>query len=205
MRSGARHSVVGMLSWFAFLPAVFAIGLLDPTLLGLIVIPAGIAAAASLIASRQRVIGRGLQFAVIICMLFGAVAASRMFGPLILMPTLITSYTIVLQAHPWRFFRRAGLALGIVAMTVPMLLELVGVLPASYLFEAGRWIVVPQLQELSRTGTVGLLMVANASMVIVPCVFIAKLRGDLSDVQTRQLVQNWQLRRLGDELVQEAV
>jgi hypothetical protein len=126
---------------------------------------------------------------------------SRLYGPFILMPTLLVSYAITLQAHPWRAFRRLGLAAGVIAMVLPVLLELAGVLPASYAFEAGTMSVLPQVVALSETGTIALLACANIAMLVVPALFIARLRSDLSIVQTRQLVQTWQFRRLGDELV----
>ena len=64
-----------------------------------------------------------------------------------------------------------------------------------------RWIIVPQVLELTRTGTIVLLTLANTAIVIVPCVFIARLRSELSMAQQRQLVQAWHFRRLGADLV----
>ncbi|CAN5785061.1 hypothetical protein BH11MYX2_BH11MYX2_38140 [soil metagenome] len=62
------------------------------------------------------------------------------------------------------------------------------------------WIVVPQVIMLSGGGTLAFLAIANVTILLVPSLFIAKLRSDLTDVQARQLVQKWQFRRLGDEL-----
>ncbi|MFN0248291.1 MAG: serine/threonine-protein kinase [Kofleriaceae bacterium] len=201
VKSGASHSVWGMLSWFAFLPVVLAIGVVDQAALGWIVVTATLGLVLSVVASRQRVIGRGIQIAILFATLAAVITVSRVYGPLILMPTLVISYAITLQAHPWRFFRRLGLAAAVVAMGLPVLLEVAGWFPTSYSFVAGRMIVEPQVVALSQTGTVGLLAVANITMLVVPALFIAKLRADLSLVQTRQLVQTWQFRRLGDELV----
>ena len=36
----------------------------------------------------------------------------------------------------------------------------------------------------------------NIAMIVVPCIFIARLRDELSEVQARQLVQAWHYRRL---------
>jgi len=38
--------------------------------------------------------------------------------------------------------------------------------------------------------------------MVVPCLFIARLRRDLSLAQERQLLQSWHFRRLGDQLMQ---
>jgi hypothetical protein len=177
-------------------PALLAIGVRSWEQMFAVIIPAMISGAASVYATFQKRIGRGPQLVTVGCTLLAAAMLSRMFGPLILVPTLIASYAIVLQAHPARLFRRLALAASLVALSAPILLELAGVLPASYAFEGGRWLVEPQMIEFPRLGSQLLLMVTNMAMLVVPCVFIAKLRSDLSDVQARQLTQAWQFKRL---------
>lgn len=201
VKSGAIHSVYGMLSWFIFLPVLFAIGIRDMAGLASMVSAAMLGLILSIVASRQHVISRWIQIAILVATLGAACVVSRLYGPLILMPTLLISYAITLQAHPWRTFRRVGLVAGMIAMVLPVVLEAIGLLPPSYSFVGGRMLVEPQVVALPESGTIGLLAIANVAMLIVPCLFIAKLRGDLSIAQTRQLVQTWQFRRLGDELV----
>ena len=197
VRSGAQFSIFGMSIWFIFLPALLAIGVRSWPQILAVIIPALISGAASVYATFfQKRIGRIPQLVTVGCTLIAAAMLSRMFGPLVLVPTLIASYAIVLQAHPARLFRRLALSASVAALVVPILLELAGVLPASYSFEAGRWLVEPQMIELPRLGTQLLLMLTNIAMIIVPCMFIAKLRSDLSDVQARQLTQAWQFKRL---------
>jgi hypothetical protein len=185
-----------MASWFVFLPAMFAIGVRDYGALLAIGIPAVLSVGASMLAVRQQIIGRTLQLAVVGFMLLGAMAISRLYGPLIMMPTMIATYAIVLQAHPARLFRRTGVFAGVLAMTLPLVLELIGVLPASYAFEAGRWIVRPQLLELPGLWTPVFCGLTNLAMIVIPCLFIARLRGDLSTIQAEQMVQAWQFKRL---------
>jgi serine/threonine protein kinase len=201
VKAGANYSVFGMLSWFAFLPVLVAIGILDKGNFGWMVAATAVSLVLSIAAARQRVISRWIQLAILFTTFGAAVVVSRLYGPLILMPTLLISYAITIQAHPWTFFRRVGLAAGVVAMILPVVLELLGVLPSSYSFTAGRMVVEPHVVALPETGTIAVLAVANIAMLVVPALFIARLRGDLSIAQTRQLVQTWQFRRLGDELV----
>jgi hypothetical protein len=142
-----------------------------------------------------------MQLAVIATTLLAGTATSRMFGPLVLVPTLIATFTIVLQAHPQRRMRLATGAMGLVAMVVPMLLELAGVLPASYRFADGAMVILPQMHELPAGASIGLLLGTSLAMLIVPCMFIARLREALSEAQTRWLLQAWHFRRLGDQLI----
>ncbi|MEO7091665.1 MAG: hypothetical protein ABI175_00355 [Polyangiales bacterium] len=119
---------------------------------------------------------------------------------MIMVPTLIATFTIVLQAHPSQLMRVSTIVGAVLAMTVPTLCELAGILPPSYLFEGGRMVVVPQMHALPGTGSLALLHLASVMMLTVPCLFIARLRTALNEAQTKLLVQAWLFRRLGDEL-----
>ncbi|HVK85864.1 MAG TPA: serine/threonine-protein kinase [Kofleriaceae bacterium] len=200
VRSGARYSVLGMASWFAFLPVLISIGVLDWTYTSLAVGFAGASALCSLVAARQRVVSRVLQIVVAVTTLIAAMMLSRLYGPLIVMPTLIASYAIVLQAHPWGMYRRFGAIAGVTAMMLPFLLEQAGVLPASYAFEHGVWLIRPQAVALA-ANTQWFIALMHLAMIVVPCVFIAKLRSELSEVQARHLVQAWHYRRLAGKAV----
>ena len=196
VRSGVTHSIIGMVSWFVFLPVLMIIGVHDWTLLGAAIVPAGIALLASIAAMRQKPISRWIQIVTIAGMMAAAMVVSRLYGPLVLGPTLIASYAIVLQAHPARMFRRIAMIGGVIAMVLPLVLEVAGLVPASYLFEGGRLSILPQAVELPQTGTLALLGLANAAMIVVPGRFIAELRQDLTTVQARQLTQAWQFKQL---------
>jgi hypothetical protein len=41
----------------------------------------------------------------------------------------------------------------------------------------------------------------GGSTIIVPCLFIAQMRAELSTAQQRLAIQTWHARRLGDELI----
>ena len=202
VKSGVTHSMYGLLAWFLFFPPVLAIGVRDPVGLGVLLFAAVCGVAFSAIAVRQRHVSGGIQFAILGTTLVAGMLISRFYGPLMLMPTLVVSYSISLQSHPWRRFRTIAFASGLTAMIVPTVLELTGVISPSYRFEGGTMIVVPHLIALPETGTLLYLLVANAALLVAPSLFIAQLRQSLSEVQLRQLIQKWQFRRLGDELVQ---
>jgi eukaryotic-like serine/threonine-protein kinase len=201
IKSGARHSVAAMLTWFLFFPLIAWIGIVNGWAIAAIAIPAALSGIVSFIAMRQRVIGRPIQYATIGFLMLAAAGLSRMYGPFVLMPTMIATYAIVLQAHPASTFRRVSAVFAVLAIVAPVILEVTGIVPTSNLFEDGRWVIVPQIMELPRTGTILFLTLANISMVIVPCMFIARLRGELSAAQQHQLVQAWHFRRLGSDLV----
>ncbi|MDB4960630.1 MAG: hypothetical protein JWP01_629 [Myxococcales bacterium] len=164
----------------------------------------GLAGTLGMFASRMRVIRSGIQYALIITMLTAAMMVTRMFGSLILVPTLMASWVIVVQAHPERHLRVAGLVLGMSAMMLPWLLEMLGLLTSSYGYASGNWFVMPQLTNLPEWFVVGFLGGSNLLIAVLPALFVGRLRGELTKIQQRELVRSWQLRRLGDDLMRAA-
>lgn len=61
--------------------------------------------------------------------------------------------------------------------------------------------IVPQLIELPRTGTNVFLVLAHLGMVVAPCLFIARLRKELTQAQIRLAVQAWHWKQLGGRLI----
>jgi serine/threonine-protein kinase len=201
IRAGARYSVMSSLSWFLFLPLILALGLRRLDLLTLIGIPVAGAVAASLAALRQHPVGRTIQCVALIAMMLASFGVSRMYGPLILTPTIIASWAIVMQTHADPFMRRFGLVAGTLTILAPLGLELAGILPSSYVFESGRMSVVPQLNELPQLMTFVFLGTANLAVAVVPAIFVARLRAELNRTQERELLQAWQFQRLPAELI----
>ena len=196
VRTAAKLSVVALVMWFLCAPVVLALGVRDATWMLVILVPAAITIALSIYAWRSAHISFWLQSAMVIGTLAGAVAVSRLYGPLVLMPTLIATYTIVLQAHPHGRQRAVAFALGAIALVAPVALELLGVVPSSYAFENGTMVILPQMVELPELGTSLFLTATGLAMVFVPGTFIAKLRVSLSEAQSQLLLQSWQLEQL---------
>jgi serine/threonine-protein kinase len=199
--AGTRYAGFAMLSWLLFIPPILALGLRRLDFLFLIVALVAATVATSFLASWQRRTGRLIQCAVIGLMMLSGCAVSRMFGPVILMPTVITAWVIVMQINPVPSVRRFALVVSPIAMLAPIVLELAGVVPSSYLFENGRMILVPQLTELPQLLTFGFLGIANVGAALVPALFVGRLRAELTRTQERELVQAWTFRRLPIELM----
>jgi serine/threonine-protein kinase len=201
VRAGAKHSASAIGSWWLFLPVMLWLGIRNAWQVWLIAVPATLAIIMGIVMMKQKRIGTGIQIFAVFCMLLATMAISRIYGPYVLLPTLICTYAIVLQAHPERIMRMAGAVIACVAILVPSVLEWTGALPASYRFENGTWTIVPQLVDLPKTGTNVFLTSANLAMIIVPCLFIAKLREELNRAQLRLAVQAWHWKHLGAQLI----
>jgi hypothetical protein len=201
VHAGARYSIGSTLSWFVFLPLVLWIGLRSWTLASFVLVPAVVSAVASAFAARYRTrnVPYWLQLIVITTTLFGAAATSTMMGPGMMTPTLVASFAIVMQAHPAGFMRWTALALALIALVVLILSELVA--PASYQAIGGGMLIVPRMHELPRTASLLMLLLASVGITTVPCLFIASIRRALNEAQRQNLLQAWQFRRFGEDLI----
>ncbi len=204
VRSAAKLSFASMVMWLACIPLVLAIGLRDVTYLFAIVVPTIATMLIAASASIRRFVPFWQQVALVISTLIGAVATSRMYGPLILTPTLIATFTMVLMTHPHSRARRVGFIAGAVALVLPMLLELTGVFPRSYVFENDVMIVKPQLMALPGVPTSLFLAIGSLLMAAVPCLYISNLRKSLNDAQIKLLLQGWQLEQLAARSILES-
>jgi serine/threonine-protein kinase len=196
VRTASRLSIVAMVLWFACVPVVLAIGVRDVFWMFAILVPAFATLLLAVHASRRAYIPLWVQIGMVIGTLCGAVAISRMYGPLVLMPTLVATFTIVLQAHPLHRQRMVAFVAGAIALVAPVVLELVGVLPRSYAFEAGRMVIVPQMIELPELATSVFLTLLGLAMIFVPGTFIRRLRVSLSEAQVQLMLQSWHLEQL---------
>ena len=167
----------------------------------LVAFPVCLSMVLSLVAMRQRPIRRPIQCTAIAAIMLAAVAASRVLGPLFLMPMILAVWAIAMQTSPDPFVRRFSFAAGLVLLLAPLVLELAGVVPSSYAFEGGKLIALPQMLELPKLGTFWLVTLANVVSVVVPSIFVARLRSELTRAQERELLQAGQFRRLAAELM----
>jgi len=177
---------------------VLAMGVHDARLLAIVLVPVGLAVVMSSIATRYKLVPVGIQLAIVIVTLTAACGLSTLYGPLVLVPTMIATFSIVLQAHPERVMRVATLTLAVIAIAAPVVLEWVGVIPQSWTFHPEGILIVPHMVELPRGGTIGLLLVGSIAMMVVPCIFMARLRASLFTAQRQLYLQAWKLERLAD-------
>jgi len=201
VRSGTRYTMSAMAAWFLFFPLVLAAGIrrLDHV----IVLASAVALTVGLawFASRQRVIGRTIQYAAMATLIACGIGTTRIFGPLLLVPTLIATWAILIQAHPDAGVRRTGLVTSMSVIVVPLVLELAGWFPGSYAFLDEGFLVVPQMTELPRWYVLAFLGVGNVATAVIPALFVGRLRSELAAAQERELIRTWHFKRLGDDLI----
>jgi eukaryotic-like serine/threonine-protein kinase len=82
------------------------------------------------------------------------------------------------------------------AVLVPAGLEWLGLLPKSYAFEAGRWIILPKVFDISRVATQAFVLTAIVGTIAPACFFVARLRRAYAEAERKLQLQAWQLRQI---------
>jgi eukaryotic-like serine/threonine-protein kinase len=195
LRMAAQLGGFLMLSWFAFLPMVLWMGVLDPWAVVAVLAPLALASALSFNEARRVHIRLPVQYTVFALTGAAFVAASSLFGPFVLVPTAVATYGVTLQVHPSRRERRIaiGLCCGIILVTGVG--EWLGPW-STYAFEDGRMIIEPHLASLRSTPARLLLIGTALAMTLAPCFFIGRIRAALARSEERLAVQSWHLGRL---------
>jgi hypothetical protein len=202
VKLGAAQGLMSMGLWALTLPFLFMVGFAHAWQSALIVGPVLVMSLLSY-AMMRGVEGKAIEYGSVAVLNCAAMMVARIYGPFVLVPTILVSNAIVLQTHPKRKLRRFSAGCAVVFMLIAIALEWTQILPPSYVFDGGVWQIVPQMIELPRIGTFAFMTIASVAMILVPAAFIARLRGDLTDAQVKLAVQAWHFRRLGAQLIGE--
>jgi hypothetical protein len=119
------------------------------------------------------------------------------FGPLVGLPGMAAVVALGFSIAPRRrSVRFLPVVVSVLAMLVPLGLELAGVLPSSYRFEDGMMCIVPHAVVLQRVPTYILFVAANAVLIAIAAYFGLSVSGALATAHRRTHLQSWQLRQL---------
>ncbi len=126
----------------------------------------------------------------------GFVALGRMFGPLIIVPTAALALAVTFGIYPYKGLRRVALAVACGSVVFPVVLEWLGVLPTSYLFENGRLVVVPQMASFPKWPSTIALMTFHVMVIVSTWRLTARVRATLTAAEEIVSVQAWHLRQV---------
>jgi eukaryotic-like serine/threonine-protein kinase len=133
----------------------------------------------------------------------GVGASSLILGPFLLLPGAVAVLTIgnaVVLTGRWR---AAAIALGCLALVMPIVLEAVGVLPPSFQFVNGALMILPRMVDLSAGPTFCLLVVSTLITTVIPAFAIAFVRDIVINRRRELAIQAWHLKQLVPEAVAE--
>jgi len=131
----------------------------------------------------------------------GAASTSVIFGSLVATPTLTLAVAVVLivNSRADRTLRMGISALALLGLVLPLGLQLAGVLPRSYAFEAGRFVVEPWATAFNPLPTLTFLVFFSGGILLLAAGVLGRTVDALALAERRQFSQGWQLRQLFPE------
>ena len=191
----ARSASLALLSYAAYVPFILWMGVRRPWLFAA-TIAVTIGVVALTYAHYRRPSPRmTLPWSHVLLSSFALSLGMSLFGPLLLLPSLVVITGVAYVAT----FDRTAIAciLPLAAVIfVPLALQLAGVLPPSYDFADGTLRILPGMAELPPTPTLLLLVVAHLIVIVGSIAFVWRLRCAHRDVERRLALHAWQLAQL---------
>ena len=120
----------------------------------------------------------------------------RTFGPLFFTPLLISIFTFSFSMTHSPKFRALVIGTGCMAVVVPLVLELLDIIPRSYVFENGKMTILPQGLALPETPTLCALTLGTIFLIVAPSLIMGRVQMALRAAETRSAMQTWHLRHL---------
>jgi serine/threonine-protein kinase len=203
-RVGLRRAMLfyGLLGPAIFLPAWFFMGLKSMLLAVLCVGAFAVSGAAAYVTQRKGSLSR--RFPIVTFGVGIALAITAYcFGPFVLAPTLAVANTMAHVVIGRREHRRAVVAIGALALLVPLALELAGVVPPSFAYRDGALVATSPLVTFRETFTTPFFVIINLGLVVFGSLGIGRYRDALARGEERTIMQAWLLARLVPEPVRE--
>ncbi len=130
-----------------------------------------------------------------------AASTSVLFGPFVIVPALAVAcaVTIIVNSRADRMTRAYIILAAMAAITVPIGLELAGVLPHSYAFTDGVMTIEPWAAHFTEIPSLFMLWTAASIIITLSVGVIGRTMDNLSRAERRQFAQAWQLRQIFPE------
>ena len=189
---GARRWPIVLAGWVTFVPLLYWAGVKDVGAMVATLSLIALATALGLVRSR-RGSGTWLEYASFGATALGMVAAGRVFGPFVLVPTLLATFATALQLHPHRQARRVALGIGLAALVGAVLLELSGLVPRVYGVSPSALLISPSSAGRDLPLTVVMLLV-NVAVTLTTAFTVSAVRAQLTLAEERLLLHSWQIR-----------
>lgn len=124
-------------------------------------------------------------------------AMSTMFGPFFVVPGLAAANTMVGSLYiSNRRTRTFVITIGVLAVFLPVMLELVGILPPSYEFKDGALVVLPHMHDFNPVATTAFLYYVSFAHIVALSLMMGRFGEDLQKAEQRLRVNTWQYEQL---------
>jgi serine/threonine-protein kinase len=149
--------------------------------------------------SRMKRIGKWPLVAYFAAAATATMVMSMWLGPFIMLPVgasvfaMLAGLSCAKEERPW------VIAFATLAATLPVALELLGVIPRSTFFEPGRVVLLSRFADVEPTMTLIGLVWSSAAFAPLAGVVAGRIRDALGDAERRLFAHSWHLRRIAPD------
>jgi serine/threonine-protein kinase len=205
-RATAREGVASFLVWVLLAPLLIPSGILSWTTAGGAGLLAFAASLMSLYLWKRTAPISNVSAFVLLAISSAAIGCLAFYlGPFVLVPGIAAQNTLVFAAHaqPGRW-RLATIAVGVLVILVPLVLEVVHAVPPSFAFRDGTFVVLPRMVAFPPAATLVLLLIGTIASVVVPCVVVSRLFDQVHEAKLKLFTHLWHLNQLVPEATADA-
>jgi hypothetical protein len=171
-------------------------GVLDHRLFAFFVVAHALALASCLWAARVRTIGGPAMAAATFSTWLATCSLGLVFGPLVLLPTVVAATMASILLHPRQQSRVLIIAGYSALVLVPITLELAGAIGRSYVFDNGVMTMIPRMVRFTEGPTLLALIFGSMATILTLAFVVTRLRTNLTRAEEHLQLHAWQLRQL---------
>jgi serine/threonine-protein kinase len=145
---------------------------------------------------KQRIASSGSFYALLALSFFIVAVQGTWLGPFVLLPTSATITTSVFALYAERRERPFVIAAGALMFLVPFLADVLHLVPPGFYFEAGRVVLPERALALPPTLTTAAIFYTCGGYIVLPAIFLFRLRDALRGAEDRRFLQAWYLKHL---------
>jgi len=196
IRTAMRDNTIRAVVWVLLFPLILLLGTRITWLVG-VILATGVACASSAAFLYFRRVTASYARLLLACLVsaYGGILAS-VFGPLVFVPGFAAANTVLFAAQGSPRHRITIMLVGCATFTVPLLLELAGVVPPSMSFSEAGMLLLPRVTTLPETFALITLLLVSLVGVVAPSVVATRLRDALFKAEEKLLIQKWHLEQL---------
>ncbi len=192
-----RAGAVRAISWMVAVPLVVALGVTDWTqgaaLIGSLAVSGGLA----VYAWRARKTTDAWSVGLFLATSITIALMSTIFGPFVLVPTFVATNGMFFALDGSRRLRPFTIAVGVLAITLPLLGPLLGLYPSPYSFTPDGALVIRSSMVFFSPGlTMFFLLAASVALVITPTFLADRFKDELKRAEDRVFMNGYHLRQL---------
>jgi serine/threonine-protein kinase len=195
-RDAASTAARRYLLWCAFLPLAFLMGIREWPATIAIVSFMVIAGLDALRLTRRPTIEVRHGIELLATSSIAIALMSSLCGPFFLVPGIAATNTMYFAMNAEKRHRVAILIVGALAVALPFLLELVGIVPPSYAWDERGFVVLERATHFPALWTATALLTLSVSTVLVPTLMVGRMRDALDAAEQRLFLQAWHLRQM---------